>query len=89
MLTPICGWQKPGEVDVAYGWLVSGLALRRNRALDLVANLFAVQSEFLSLHMAAMTNDEIKQYDTGLFAHDPMWCIDKWRPAVLADPSHA
>jgi len=31
---------KPGEVDVAYGWLVSWVTLWRRRALNLVINLF-------------------------------------------------
>jgi hypothetical protein len=39
--------------------------------------------------MATRTNDEIKQYDAEFFAYDPMWLIDKRRPAVLADSSHA
>jgi len=57
--------------------------------LNLVINLFTAQPQLLGLHMATRTNDEIKQYDAEFFAYDPMWLIDKRRPAVLADSSHA
>jgi hypothetical protein len=38
--------------------------------------------------MATRTNDEIEQDHAEFFAYDPMWCVGKWRPAMLADPSH-
>jgi hypothetical protein len=35
-----------------------------------------------------VTNDEIQEDDTGLFAFDPIRRIDEWREAMLADPNH-
>ena len=60
---------KPGEVDVAYDSLdVAGRCSEGAEPL----NLFCTQSEFLSLLMATMANDEIKQDDAGLFAYNPI-----------------
>jgi hypothetical protein len=35
-----------------------------------------------------VTNDEIQEYHAGLFAFHPIWRIDEWRAAMLADPNH-
>jgi hypothetical protein len=35
-----------------------------------------------------VTNDEVQEYHAGLFAFDPIWRIDEWRAAMLADPNH-
>jgi hypothetical protein len=35
-----------------------------------------------------VTNDEVQKYHAGLFAFDPIWRIDEWRAAMLADPNH-
>jgi hypothetical protein len=40
------------------------------------------------LHVTTVTNDEIQEYHAGLFAFDPIWRIDEWRAAMLADPNH-
>jgi hypothetical protein len=35
-----------------------------------------------------VTNDEVQEDDTGLFAFDPIRRIDERREAMLADPNH-
>jgi hypothetical protein len=40
------------------------------------------------LHVTTVTNDEVQKYHAGLFAFDPIWRIDEWRAAMLADPNH-
>jgi hypothetical protein len=35
-----------------------------------------------------VTDDEVQEDDTGLFAFDPIQRIDEWREAMLANPNH-
>jgi hypothetical protein len=46
------------------------------------------QSEFPRLHVTTVTDDEVQEDNTGLFAFDPIQRIDEWREAMLADPNH-
>jgi hypothetical protein len=57
---------------------------------DLIPNtdFLGTQSEFPRLHVTTVTNDEVQEYHTGLFAFDSIWRIDEWRAAMLADPNH-
>ena len=51
-------------------------------------DFLGTQSEFPCLHVTTVTNDEVQEYHAGLFAFDPIWRIDEWRAAMLADPNH-
>jgi hypothetical protein len=51
-------------------------------------DFLGTQSEFPRLHITAVTNDEVQEYHTELFAFDPIWRIGEWRLAMLADPNH-
>jgi hypothetical protein len=42
----------------------------------------------LCLYTAVVTNDDVEQNDSRLFAFDPIGRIDEWSAAMLADPSH-
>lgn len=50
--------------------------------------MLCVESQSPRLYGAVMTNDEVEQNDSRLFAFDPIRRIDEWSPAMLADPSH-
>jgi hypothetical protein len=47
-----------------------------------------MQSEFSRLQVTTVTNDEVQEYHTELFAFDPIWRIDEWCGAMLANPNH-
>ena len=50
---------------------------------------FGMQSEVTRFHITMLANDNIKQDHPGLLAFNPIGRIGEWRPAMLADPSHA
>ena len=50
--------------------------------------VLCVESQSLRLEGAVMTNNEVEQNDSRLFAFDPIGRIDEWSSAMLADPSH-
>src|SRR5262245_5577517 len=47
-----------------------------------------MQSELPSLQVTTVTNDEVQEYHTELFAFDPIWRSDEWSVAMLANPNH-
>jgi hypothetical protein len=50
--------------------------------------MLCVESKSLRFYSAVVTNNEVEQNDSRLFAFDPIGRIDEWSPAMLADPSH-
>ena len=50
--------------------------------------MLCVESKSLRFYSAVVTNNEVEQNDSPLFAFDPIGRIDEWSPAMLADPSH-
>jgi len=51
-------------------------------------DFLSMQSEVTRFHIAMLANDDVKQDHAGLFTFDPIGRIEKWRAAMLADPSH-